>query len=295
MNEFLRRVLLSVRPAFLSDDGEVRNGWKIAGFLAALMGLGWGLSHVAHALHFPKSATFSEWVSAGLVLLVSWIFVSIEREPFQSLGWKLNGRWGLELLLGTLLGIGIIGLAAAGSVASGAVSLVRSGQSVGPMLSGALLFLAVAIFEEGLFRGYLFQRMTRGTGFLVAQMVMALFFGMAHWGNPGMHGATLLWATLDISLAAVLLGFCWRRTNSLALPIGVHLGWNWAQGSLLGFGVSGTDAGGFFKPVFAAGKPEWMSGGAFGLEASLPGVIVCALAILALWMWKGRPVETENA
>jgi membrane protease YdiL (CAAX protease family) len=294
VNEFVRRVLLFVRPAFLSDGGRLRNGWKITGFMAALIGLGRVLSLVAHRFHFPHSASFGEWVSVGLMLLVSWIAVRLEREPFQSLGWKLDGRWGLELLLGTILGIGIIGLAAAGSVASGAVSLVRSGQGSGPMLSGALLFLAVALFEEGLFRGYLFQRMTRGVGFLVAQVIMALFFGMAHWGNPGMHGATLLWATLDISLAAVLLGFCWRRTGSLALPIGVHLGWNWAQGSLLGFGVSGTDAGGFFKPVFAAAKPEWMSGGAFGLEASLPGVIVCALAILAIWMWKGRSEETAG-
>jgi membrane protease YdiL (CAAX protease family) len=288
VNEPMKRV-------FLSQDGRMRNGWKVFGFLVALIGLGRVASLAAHLLHFPHSASLGEWVSVGLMLLVSWVFVRLEREPFQSLGWKLNGRWGLELLLGTLLGVGIIGLAAAGSVVSGAVSLVRSGQGAGPMLSGALFFLAVALFEEGVFRGYLFQRMTRGAGFFIAQLIMALFFGLAHWGNPGMHGATLLWATLDISLAAVLLGFCWRRTNSLALPIGVHLGWNWAQGSLLGFGVSGTDAGGFFKPVFAAAKPEWMSGGAFGLEASLPGVIVCVLAILAIWMWKGRSAEAENA
>jgi membrane protease YdiL (CAAX protease family) len=173
----------------------------------------------------------------------------------------------------------------------GAVSLVRSGQGITPMLSGALFFLAVALFEEGVFRGYLLQRLTRGAGFFIAQVVMAILFALAHWGNPGMHGATLALATVDICLAGVLLGFCWKRTGSLALPVGLHLGWNWAQGSLLGFGVSGTDPAGFFKPIFTAGKPEWMSGGAFGLEAGLPDIIVCVLAILAIWMWKGRSVE----
>ncbi|HET8900885.1 MAG TPA: CPBP family intramembrane glutamic endopeptidase [Holophagaceae bacterium] len=284
-----------VKRAFLSEDGRVRNGWKILGFLAALASLGKVTSLVAHRLGAPKGDMFGEWVSVVLMLLVSWVFVRLEREPFQSLGWKLNGRWGMELLLGTLLGVGLIGLAALGAVGSGAVSIVRSGQSATPMLSGAVFFLAVALFEEGLFRGYLFQRMTRGAGFVIAQVVMALFFGMVHWGNPGMSGATKLWATLDISLASVLLGFCWKRTGSLSLPIGVHLGWNWAQGPLLGFGVSGTDAGGFFKPVFAAGKPEWLSGGAFGLEASLTDVIICALAILVIWKWKGRSVEAGNA
>ena len=285
----------TLKPLFLSEDGQLRNGWKVLGFLAAFLGLSRVVGILAHRFHLPANDTLREGILVGLVLLISWVFVRLEREPFQSLGWKLNGRWGLELLLGTLLGVGLIGLAALGSMASGAVSLVRSGQGAGAMLSGAVFFLAVALFEEAAFRGYLFQRMTRGTGFAIAQLIMALFFGLAHWGNPGMHGATLLWATLDISLASVLLGLCWRRTNSLALPVGVHLGWNWAQGSLLGFGVSGTDAGGFFKPVFTAGKPEWMSGGAFGLEASLPDVIVCVLAVLAIWMWKGRSGEAADA
>jgi hypothetical protein len=108
-----------------------------------------------------------------------------------------------------------------------------------------------------------------------------------HWGNPGMHGATKIWATVNIALAAVLLGLCYLRTRSLALPIGVHLGWNWAQGSLLGFGVSGTtDIKGLWTPVFHS-KPEWLTGGAFGLEASLVCTLVCGVAILGLWRWKG--------
>ena len=284
-----------LKAIFMSKDGRVRNGWKVLSFLIVFLGLARVVGIVAHHAHLPKSESLREWILVALMFLITWVFMRIEREPFASLGWRINGRWGLDLLLGTLMGMGLIGLAAMVAVGSGAVVIVRSGQSAMPMLWGALLFLGVGFFEEGIFRGYLFQRMTRGTGFAIAQAVFALFFAMAHWGNPGMSGATKVWASLDIGLAAVLLGFCWKRTGSLALPIGVHLGWNWAQGSLLGFGVSGTDAGGFFKPIFAAGKPEWLSGGAFGLEASMPDVIICALAILAIWKWKGRAIEAGNA
>jgi membrane protease YdiL (CAAX protease family) len=106
-----------------------------------------------------------------------------------------------------------------------------------------------------------------------------------------MSGATLFWATVNIGLAAILLGLCYLKTKSLALPIGVHIGWNFTQGNLLGFGVSGTtDAKGLLQPVFH-GRPEWLTGGAFGLEASLPCVIVCGAAILALVRWKGRAAE----
>jgi membrane protease YdiL (CAAX protease family) len=283
-----------LKRVFLSADRRYRNGWKALFFLVTMLVALRAVGKAAHLVHLPKNELLQESILAGVMFLISWIFVRAEGVPFRSLGWKLDGRWGGDLLIGTLIGIGTIVLSALGAMSSGAVSLVRSGQGVTPMLSGALLFLVVALFEEGVFRGYLFQRLTRGAGFFISQIVMALFFALAHWGNPGMHGATLARATVDIGLAGVLLGFCWQRTQSLALPIGVHLGWNWAQGSLLGFGVSGTDPAGFFKPIFAAGKPEWLSGGAFGLEASLPDILVCILAILAIWVWKGRPAAAET-
>jgi hypothetical protein len=145
----------------------------------------------------------------------------------------------------------------------------------------------VALWEENLFRGFLFQRLVDGLGAWPAQVILALLFAQAHWGNPGMHGATKAWATLDIALAAVFLGLAYLRTRSLALPIGIHLGWNWTQGNVLGFGVSGTSVQhGWVHPVFQ-GKPEWMSGGAFGLEASLFGVLAVLVGILLLWWWQG--------
>ena len=138
--------------------------------------------------------------------------------------------------------------------------------------------------EELLFRGYLFQRLESGLGAGPALGLLGLLFAALHWGNPGMAGLTRAWASLNIALAGILLGLCYLRTRSLALPIGLHLGWNWTQGSLLGFGVSGIHHPGWWTPVWH-GRPAWVVGGSFGLEASLICTVVCAAACFGLARW----------
>jgi membrane protease YdiL (CAAX protease family) len=151
---------------------------------------------------------------------------------------------------------------------------------------GAWSFAWVAVLEELLFRGFVFQRLVDGLGATAALLPMAALFALAHWGNPGMQGGTLAWATLDNGLGAVLLGLAYLRTGSLALPIGIHFGWNWTQGVLLGFDVSGLAQGGWLVPHLL-GRPQWLTGGAFGPEASVFAVVVDAMAVALLWRWKG--------
>jgi hypothetical protein len=77
--------------------------------------------------------------------------------------------------------------------------------------------------------------------------------------------------------------------------MGLHLGWNWAQGHLLGFGVSGTAvAHGRWTPMFST-KPLWLNGGSFGLEASLPCAIVCTITILLLLLWRPKVLEIPES
>lgn len=277
-----------MRHAFLDDQGAVRNGWKVLGFFALMLPLGALLGGLFQLV--PASARGlvpGPWIGALSTLAAAWICLRAEGAGLGSLGLRLDGRFLRDLAFGTLAGFALIALVAALVFAAGGFHWIRTpGQGVHDLLKGAWLYLAVACFEEILFRGYPFQRSVRGLGFLPAQLAFALFFALGHWGNPGMAGATKAWATLNIALAALLLALCWRRTGSLALPIGVHLGWNWTQGPLLGFGVSGTADQGWWTPVFH-GRPEWLTGGAFGLEASLVCTLACGAAILAMWRWRG--------
>jgi membrane protease YdiL (CAAX protease family) len=191
-------------------------------------------------------------------------------------------------MAGLAIGVLLILIIASVVMHFGGFSLVRNPQIGYSQLFYALVpFLAVSVGEELLFRGYPFQRAIRGIGSNYALLIFGLFFALVHWANPGMDGAARIWGSLNIGLAAILLGLAYIKTQSLALPIGVHLGWNWSQGGLLGFGVSGNEYSGFWEPVFND-SPNWLTGGDFGLEASLIATAVCLAACVALALWKRR-------
>ena len=280
-----------MRSVFLDADGRLRNGWWILVFFVILVGLVGGLQGLAPMLH-RHGVKSGWWVEALLVLftlVATWVCTRLRGTALASVGLILDRRWAVEAAWGTLIGGALMLAAAAMLWAAGGVAwTLDPGRSLHGLVSGFLVFVLVALFEEGLFRGFVFQRMLQGLGVWPTQVLMALLFALSHWGNPGMHGATRLWATLDIALAAVFLGLAYLRTRSLALPVGIHLGWNWTQGNILGFGVSGTGGHeGWLRPVLL-GRPEWVTGGAFGLEASVFGVVAVLLAMLLLWRWRGR-------
>jgi len=282
-----------MRTVFLDGQGRVRNGWKVFAYFALTFAVGSLVGLLAHFVPAARQALRTPWTEFVIFLAAAWICLGFERNPLASIGFRLDGRWGRELALGTLGGFGLMAATAAVVFAAGGFHWTRTpGVGLAALLKGAWLYLAVGFAEETGFRGYAFQRLVRGIGVPGAQVVFALFFALAHWGNPGMSGATRIWATVNIGLAAILLGLAYLRTGSLALPIGIHLGWNWTQGTLFGFGVSGTTEAGWWTPVFH-GRPAWLTGGAFGLEASLPCVLVCGAAILVLARWKGTAPDGE--
>jgi hypothetical protein len=283
-------------PVFFDDQHRVRNGWKVAGYLACTLALGFILGtaygFVPRAFRPPG---LGPWIEFVVFLGAAWACLRLEREPLVSIGFRPDRRWGRDLALGALGGFALMTVTALGVLALGGFHWTRTpGVGLGALAKGLLLYLGVAFAEETGFRGYAFQRLIRGVGVPAAQVLFALFFALVHWGNPGMAGATRIWATVNIALAALLLGLAYLRTGSLALPIGIHLGWNWTQGTLLGFGVSGNAEAGWWTPVFHD-RPEWLTGGAFGLEASLPCVLVCGAAILLLARWKGRASTEPEA
>ena len=156
-------------------------------------------------------------------------------------------------------------------------------------LTTVLLFATVALAEELLFRGFMFQRLIAGLGQLPAQLIMAAYFLLTHLNNPGMTGDVKVLASINIFIASLVFGLAFIRTKSLAMPLGLHFMVNLMQGGVLGFGVSGTKQSGLLRTVFG-GTPQWLTGGQFGLEASIFGLICVFVAFLLLYVrepsWK---------
>ena len=166
------------------------------------------------------------------------------------------------------------------SAIAGCVMLLGGMEIVNVNLSGGGLYTMIGIaitsgvIEEIVFRGVLFRQLERLGGSWVALGVTALLFGILHITNPN---ATWL-AALAISMeAGIMLGAVYMLTRNLWAPIGIHAAWNFTQGYVFSIPVSGTDTppGLFITRRVGA---DWLTGGAFGLEASLVAVVIATAA-----------------
>lgn len=146
------------------------------------------------------------------------------------------------------------------------------------LLEIVLLTGVVAGFvEEVLLRGIIFRWLEEFAGSWAALLVSSLIFGFMHQMNPGAS----IWSSLAISIeAGVLLGGAYMLTRNLWLAIGLHAGWNVTQGFVWGVPVSGNPFVGMVESGLYG--PDWLSGGAFGLEASVIALVVATSA--GAWM-----------
>jgi hypothetical protein len=144
------------------------------------------------------------------------------------------------------------------------------------LVTGFDAALAAGIIEETIFRGLLFRLSSKILGTWGALLFTATFFGAAHAFNRGATFSSSLAIALE---AGLLLGAAYAATQRLWLPIGLHIGWNFAEGSIFSMSVSGGDTSRGLVQGSLSG-PRIVTGGQFGPEASIVAVIVCLAVAL---------------
>lgn len=266
---------------FVNSDRELRSGWWI---LIYLLGLASILVPTLLAAQ-QNGMDVSIGLQAIILALTSWICQMLRRKPLFELLGKINGRWFIEIILGSLVGSAIMLGPALILGIFGWVTWQINPAGFSAFVSSIYLFIGVAVAEELLFRGFIFQRLLSGIGKWPAQLIIAGFFLLTHINNPGMTGSIRILSSINIFLASILFGVAYIRTRSLAMPLGLHFMANLMQGVALGFGVSGTDQPGLLTPIFAE-VPEWITGGKFGLEASIFGLLFIVITLILLYRWK---------
>lgn len=271
---------MKINP-FLNSERQLRNGWWILIFFLAL-----GAFLVPVLLTAQKNnIEVSIGLQASIIVLASMICQLLRRKPLAELFGKFDASWLKELGIGGLLGSVLMLTPALFLGIFGWVRWHWNHHSVSALLPSLLLFAGVAIAEELLFRGFVFQRLLSGLGQWPAQLIISAYFLLTHLSNPGMTGNVKVMASLNIFLASILFGLAFIQTKSLAMPIGLHWMANWVQGGVLGFGVSGAEQSGLLIPVFGDAT-VWLTGGQFGLEASLPGLICVVITLLLFYTRK---------
>lgn len=222
-------------------------------------------------------------------LLIGWACGALfEGLPIRALGISTHRDWFKNLVIGSIVGAASLFLAAALTAVTHGVrfNLDASGaRSIGRTLGVTLaVFLLAAAAEEILFRGYPLQTLTRANLAWLGVLLTSVPFAAAHLNNPhSVPGFTFI----NTALAGLWLAVAYLRTRSLWLPFGLHWAWNWAQASLLGLPVSGIERIAPAPLLRAVNVgPDWLTGGAYGIEGGAACTIALIASTLIIWRLK---------
>ena len=293
---------MDARKFFFDDKLHLRSGWRLCVFVVAFyicstLALILLLGGMRLVLHRPVAELMnSDWgfvFGHGSILisatLVGWGCGRLfEGLPLAALGCSLRPGWLKDLGIGSVLGAASLMLAALLATATRGVrfSLDQvSAGAIGKTLAiSALVFVLAAAAEEMLFRGYPLQTLTRANLAWLGVFLTSVPFAAAHLYNPHVvPGLTFL----NTALAGVWLAAAYLRTRRLWLPLGLHWSWNWAQASLLGLPVSGINRIAPAPLLHAMNSgPDWLTGGAYGIEGGAACTIALLVSTAVIWRWK---------
>jgi membrane protease YdiL (CAAX protease family) len=297
---------------FFIRKGRLHPGWRVAlYFLVTLAGVlltqapiaviyvayltlsGLSLETVLLEIeNLPLALTLPLTIAElGVILLLTYLFRRfLDQQSFTSLGFEQQRGWLGEIGLGVILGFALMGGIFFVEWAGGWLAVndkVWRFQALGSallMLLGYLvLFILAGASEEIMFRGYILQNLREWPGTVLAVVLSSILFGLIHGLNPNFN----LFAALNIALAGVAFCYAYLITGNLWLPLAYHFSWNFFQGPVFSFPVSGMISGGLFlTQVSQAGS--MITGGAFGPEGGLTGLGAQLLGLLILWLWAKR-------
>jgi membrane protease YdiL (CAAX protease family) len=296
-----------------NDENRLRAGWRLCVYililLAATLALGLvsGLLVVLLRTIFPAirdNLIFANLVQMLVITLImilgSWVTARwVDRRKITSLGLQFDRSWWRDLAFGAFLGFFLMLLIFLTELAFGLIT-VESYLYAHPdyanfwssLLVYAFQFICVGIYEELFSRGYQLVNLAEGfsfvkdqkTGLWIAYIITSSIFGLLHAMNPGASVSSVL----NIIIAGFFLGLGMLLTGRIGLSIGLHITWNFFQGNVFGFPVSGIGTGVSLIQISQGGR-DWFTGGQFGPEGgviSLLAILVGVFCILAWVKWQ---------
>jgi membrane protease YdiL (CAAX protease family) len=278
-----------LKSVFLSpDEPRLRAGWRllIQSVLLVIISTCAGLPLILlmGGLGASESILFlevAEFLGISLSIFLARRF--LDKRSFKSLGLKIDGHALVDVVVGFSITFVMMGLIYVGASSLGWLTFsgyAWNTDSVQTVISQILIsllgFILVGWNEELLSRGYHLQNFKDGLNTLWAVIISSAIFGGLHLSNPN-----AIWlSALGIFFAGVFLAYGYLRTRQLWLPIGLHIGWNFFEGVIFGFPVSGLET---YRLIRTSVKgPELWTGGLFGPEAGLlvlPALLLGAILV----------------
>lgn len=292
---------------FKNKHNEVRCGWKIilvflmayvvSFALSLIIGMILGLVFLAlgnadlllnsgdtqNILFNDLGLTISTSLSNGIFIISCIVMWKIfEKKKIKEMG-LINIKKGYkDLIIGLILGIITISIVAIILLLVGNVKLVNPVNK--PQISislvyGLILFIFVGFGEEILGRAYIMSVLKQTRNKWLVLVVSALIFAALHLGNNGIS----ILAFVNLFLVGMLFGYMFMKSKSVWMPIGYHITWNYFQGYIWGFEVSGININGLYKIENISNNI--INGGTFGPEGGLIVTIITCLAFYFVYRY----------
>ncbi|MGB1205766.1 MAG: lysostaphin resistance A-like protein [Chitinophagales bacterium] len=197
------------------------------------------------------------------ILSITWFFRTyIDRKSFKSLGFEWQGEQKKDAIVAFFLGLALIVVGFILFLGLGLVSITAITFAPKILLTYVVILICVSLVEEVSIRGYVLKNLLEATDKYVALVITASCFGLLHIANPNVNMLSML----NIFLAGILLGLYYIYRQNLWFPIALHFSWNFFQGPVFGFEVSGIELNSLITQKISGST--WLTGGDFGLEGS---------------------------
>ncbi len=281
---------------------RLRSGWRVLIYFVLFFGT-IALTSIITKILIPNQiirSIITSLVILALSLGVLWLGGHyLDHRRFKDYGFHFSKRWWLDFLFGIILSALLIYIVFCIEKAMGWITIVDYFQNqregyLGmpffvPLLMGLIFFIIVGLYEEIIFRAYVITNLSEGLhkkkseskkALTWVYILSSIIFGLLHSGNPNI---TLL-GTINIVLLGLVLGLSYILSGELAMPIALHISWNFIQSIIFGFPVSGEYHHVSVIAIEQHGSSIW-TGGAFGPEGGLVGTIALVIGGIFVFLW----------
>jgi uncharacterized protein len=279
-----------------AQEHRLRAGWRVLTFLVMLLVVSVAEGRVRAGLAGRLPDVYEGLVRALVfaVLIAAVLYLAgrvLDHRGMSDYGFHFSRKWWIDLGFGLALGALLLFGVLAVELAMGWVNVTGSfapspGQPfVATILVGVVAVAAVSFGEEVSYRGYPIKNLAEGIatarwGLVIAVVIPAVYFGLAHTTN---ENATWL-STFNIVIFGLLFGTGYVLTGELALPIGLHFGWDFVQGFVFGVVAEGKQYGSVLVLADDSSARLW-TGQPYGAEGGLMGTAAFIAGFLATFAW----------
>ncbi|MBC8063014.1 MAG: CPBP family intramembrane metalloprotease [Clostridiaceae bacterium] len=295
--------LKGLKGIFINKNSEIRSGWKILltliVFFITTIVASKMFSNVLIIISTLISGINNVIDTVGIMLIVLNVLQCLcvigsvvlfwklfEKKPISEMG-LINIKKGYKDLV-----IGLIFGAVSMSIVFGILLGSKNIEMVNPLtrpsfniyiLIELILFIFVGFNEEMFARGYCMSVLNQTRKKWVIVGVSSIIFALMHSFNPNMSALSYF----NLFLVGILFAYMFIKSNNLWLSIGYHITWNFFQGSVFGFQVSGLS----MESMYLVKEPadNVITGGGFGPEGGLVVTFIIVLGFIYMWkLYKPR-------